>query len=117
MNPYVPCIWSQNIRGKQFTICFHVDNCKISHKSTKILDRIIKWLQQDFEKVFEDDSGKLKVHQGKVHEYLGMTLDFSTKHLVKIFIEEYVKALITAWDKAAPKVNKDGFELVQSKRR
>ncbi len=45
-----------------------------------------------------------------------MTLDFSTKHLVKILMEEYVKALIAAWDKAAPKVDKGGFELVQSKR-
>ena len=116
MNPYDPCVWNQNIRGKQCEICFHVDNCKISHKSTKVLDRIIEWLRQDFEKVFEDGSGKLKVHQGKVHEYLSMTLDFSTKHLVKILMEEYVKALITAWDKAAPKVNKDSFELVQSKR-
>jgi hypothetical protein len=87
MNPYDPCVWNQNIRGKQCEICFHVDNCKISHKSTKVLDRIIKWLRQDFEKVFEDGSGKLKVHQGKVHEYLSMTLDFSTKHLVKILME------------------------------
>ena len=56
------------------------------------------------------------MHQGKVHEYLCMTLDFSTKHLVKILMEEYFKALIAVWDKAAPKVDEDGFELVQSKR-
>jgi hypothetical protein len=30
--------------------------------------------------------------------------------------EEYVKALIAAWDKAEPKVDGDGFELVTSKR-
>ena len=58
----------------------------------------------------------MKVHQGKVHEYLGMTLDFSTKHQVKILMEEYVKALIAAWDEAEAKVDADGFELVKSKR-
>ena len=57
----------------------------------------------------------MKVHLGEVHEYLGTTLDFSTKHQVKISMEQYVKALIAAWDKAAPKVNEDGFELVNSK--
>ena len=57
----------------------------------------------------------MKVHQGKVHEYLGLTLDFSTKHQVNILMEEYVKSLISAWDKAEPKVDKDGFELVKSK--
>ena len=57
------------------------------------------------------------MHRGKVHEYLGMTLDFSTKHQVKILMEEYVEALVAAWDEAEPKVNEDGFELVKSKRR
>ena len=56
------------------------------------------------------------MHRGRVHEYLGMTLDYSTKQQVKILMEEYVNALIAVCDKAAPKVNKDGFELVQSKR-
>ncbi len=86
MNPHDPCFWNQNIQGKQCTIFLHVNDCKISHKSTKVLYQIIEWLRQDFEKVFKDGSGKLKVHQGKVHEYLGMTLDFSTKHLLKILM-------------------------------
>ena len=116
INPYNPCVWNQKIRGTQCTIFFHVDNCKISHKSSKVLDQIIDWLRQDFERVFKDGTGKLKLQQVKVHEYLGMTLHFSTKNQVKILMEEYVKALIAAWDKAGPKVNKDGFELVSSKR-
>ena len=62
INPYNPCIWNQNIKGKQCTIFFHVDNCKISHKSTNVLDQIIEWLRRDFERVFEDGTGKLKVH-------------------------------------------------------
>ena len=32
-------------------------------------------------------------------------------------MEEYVKAVIPAWDKAEPKVNDDSFEVVKSKRR
>jgi hypothetical protein len=32
MNPYDPCVWNKMIKKKQITICFHVDNCKVSHK-------------------------------------------------------------------------------------
>ena len=42
INQYNPCIWNRIVKGKQCTICFHVDNCKISHKSSKVLDQIIK---------------------------------------------------------------------------
>ena len=58
----------------------------------------------------------MKVHQGKVHEYLGMTLDFSSKRLENISMVDHVKSTIKAWYKAAPKVDEDGFELVSSKR-
>jgi hypothetical protein len=30
VNPYDPCVWNRDIKGKQMTICFHVDGCKIS---------------------------------------------------------------------------------------
>jgi hypothetical protein len=32
-NPYHPCVWNKIIDGKQCTICFHVDDCKISMSS------------------------------------------------------------------------------------
>ncbi len=32
MNPYNPCVWNKMIKKKQITICFHVDDCKVSHK-------------------------------------------------------------------------------------
>ncbi len=38
MNPYDPCVWNKTIKGKQITICFHVDDCKISHVGKKVVD-------------------------------------------------------------------------------
>ncbi len=32
MNPYDPCVWNKMIEKKQITICFHVNDCKVSHK-------------------------------------------------------------------------------------
>ena len=44
LNPYDGCVANKVVNGKQVTICFHVDNCKISHKSTKFVDDVIVWL-------------------------------------------------------------------------
>jgi hypothetical protein len=115
MNPYDACVWNKNINGKQCTICFHVDDCKISHSSKEVVSEIIEWLRRDYESIFEDGSGKMKVKRGKLHNYLGMDLDFSTDRQVKISMVDYVKEVIAAWDKAA-KPSDDGFKVVESKR-
>ena len=112
VNPYDPCVWNKKIKGSQCTICFHVDDCKISHKSKTVVDQTIKWLRKDYESIFEDGSGKMKINRGKVHKYLGMTLDFSTKNQVKISMIEYVKDIISTWDKNA-KLSDDGFTVVK----
>jgi hypothetical protein len=45
-NSYDPCVWNKVVKGKQCTICFHVDDCKISHVSPKVIDNMIAWLRQ-----------------------------------------------------------------------
>jgi len=41
------------------------------------VDEIISRLRNDFEVVFEDGSGAMKVHRGKRHKFVGMSLDYS----------------------------------------
>ena len=77
LNPYDPCVANKMIGGHQMSICFHVNNCKLSHKSSRQMDRIIEYLRKDYKSIFEDVSGKMTVKCGKVHEYLGMTIDYS----------------------------------------
>jgi hypothetical protein len=115
VNPYDVCVWNKQINGKQCTICFHVDDCKISHSSKEVVDHIIKWLRNDYESIFEDGSGKMKVNHGKVHKYLGMTLIFLVDQQVKISMVDYAKEVVAAWDKA-PKHTDNGFKLVELKR-
>ena len=90
-----------------------MDDCKISHKQLKVIDTTIQWLKRDYESIFEDGSGEMTVHHGKIHKYLGMTLDFTTKHQVKISMIEYVKDIVTAWDNVITTIDKDGFQLVK----
>jgi hypothetical protein len=73
------CLDNKMVNGKQLTIVFHVDDCKLSHVDSKVLDTTIDWLRQDYESVFEDGSGEMKVNRGKKHKYLGMSLDYTTQ--------------------------------------
>jgi hypothetical protein len=43
LNPYDPCVANKMIEGKQMTICFHVEDCKLSHRTPKVMDKMIKW--------------------------------------------------------------------------
>ncbi len=80
LNPYDGCVANKIVKGKQITMCFHVDDCKLSHhEHSKVVDETIKWLRAKYESIFEAGLGAMKVHRGKVHKYLGMTLDFSHK--------------------------------------
>jgi hypothetical protein len=103
LNPYDPCVANKVIEGKQMTICFHVDDCKLSHRQPKVMDKMIKWLRQEYESIFEDGSGAMTVSRGKVHTYLGMTLDYTVRGQVKITMIGYVDEILTAFDKADPK--------------
>jgi hypothetical protein len=83
-------------------ITFHVNDCKLSHKKPKTMDKMIDWLRQEYESVFEDGPGKMTVSRGKLHTYLGMTLDYTTRGQVKIAMLDFIDDIITAFDKADP---------------
>ena len=102
INPYDPCVANKMIDGKQMTILFHVDDCKLSHCKRKVNDRMIKYLREEYKNIFEDGSGKMTVSRGKVHTYLGMTLDYTVRGQVKISMFDYVNEILTAFDKAEP---------------
>eukprot|EP00804_Cyclotella_cryptica_P027764 CCRYP_009202-RA/>CCRYP_009202-RA protein AED:0.72 eAED:0.12 QI:0/-1/0/1/-1/1/1/0/1137 len=85
LNPYDWCVANKMINGKQLTILWHVDDLKISHVETQVVDEIIASLKAKYEKV-----GTMTVRRGKIHEYLGMTLDFSQPGKFIIGMENYI---------------------------
>jgi hypothetical protein len=102
INPYDPCVANKMIEGKQMMICFHVDDCKLSHYNSKVNDKMIAWHHQEYESIFEDGSGKMMVSRGKVHMYLGMMLDYTVRGQVQISMFNYVEEILIAFDKAEP---------------
>jgi hypothetical protein len=103
INPYDRCVANKMIEGEKMTICFHVDDCKLSHRKTKVMDSIIEYLRHEYESIFEDGSEAMRVSRGNIHKYIGMTLDYTVRGQVKITMHDYVDAILNAFDKAEPK--------------
>ena len=96
-------------------MCFHMDNCKILHLIPKVDDKTIEWLQSESENMFEDWTGQMKVHGGKTHKYLGMSLDFSHSNQCKVTMIDYVDEIVVAYDKALKDLS-DNFSAVTKKK-
>jgi hypothetical protein len=77
LNLYHVCVANKTVNSKHITICFHVNDCKISHESSKVVDTTIDWVQAKYKSTFKDGLGAIKVNRGKIHKYLGVFLDFS----------------------------------------
>jgi hypothetical protein len=67
------------------------------------MDRMIGYLRQEYESIFEDGSGAMTVSRGNIHKYLGMTLEYSVPGKVKITMLNYINDILAAFDKAEPK--------------
>jgi hypothetical protein len=88
MNPYDPCVWNKMVNGKQITIIFHIDDLMMSHKNPNIVTLYIRKLEKEYA-----SRDPLTVMRGKLHEYLGMTVDFRTKLQVTFTQYDYLKKL------------------------
>ena len=77
INFYDPCVANKVVSGKQLTVCWHVDDLKVSHVNKHVITKFIQKLNWLYGK-----KDKLTVSQGKYHHYLGMYLDFRTDGVV-----------------------------------
>ena len=57
---------------------------------------------EDIERLFDDGSGAMKLKRGKIHEYLGMQLDFSVAGQVKITTLDYIQEMLEDFHKFDP---------------
>jgi hypothetical protein len=79
INPYYQCVANKIIEGKQMTICFHVEDCKLNRLKKKVMDTMIEFLREEYEIILEDGTGAMMVSRGNIHKYLGMILERRNK--------------------------------------
>ena len=97
INPCSPCVANVQVDGSQLTECWHVDDLKISHKSELVVTGFVAKLGQMY-------GGKLTVSRGKVHDYLGMDLDFSSEPGLRLRKQDlFVKKEVSRASSSAPR--------------
>ena len=88
-NKYDQCTMNKMIKGKQLTVVWHVDDLKISHEDEEVVNELLT----DLDLTFGGESG-LTTTTGKVHEYLGMTLDYSIPEMIQLTQFDYLQDII-----------------------
>jgi len=90
LNPYDPCVANREINGSQQTVTWHVDDLKVSHLDPAVNTQLIKELAKIY-------GPGITVSRGKVHDYLGMDLDYTGDRNVKISMIKYLKKIFVAF--------------------
>ena len=88
-NPYDPCVCNKIVKDKQHTVRFHVDDLKASHMDSRVNDKFLKWLNKMY-----GQHGEVTATRGKIHDYLGMTFDFSVKGKVMVDMKDYMALMV-----------------------
>ena len=90
LNPYDPCVANKMVNGKQLTVTWHVDDVKSSHVDSRVNDQFLHWVNKEFGSL-----GEVKTTRGKIHDYLGMILDYSVDGQVSIDMTRYVDSMVS----------------------
>jgi hypothetical protein len=87
LNLYDPCVVNKEVNGSQMTVCWHVNDLKMSHIDPKVNTKFGEWLSATY-------GVSVVTHRGKVHDYLGMIFDFSQQGKEMVNMIEYIKGII-----------------------
>ena len=82
------------INGKQVTILWHVDDLKNAHIDSEVVTSIIERLNNKYGKGAYGKECPLTICRGEIHDYLGMTLDYTIDGKVKIDMSEYISKIL-----------------------
>lgn len=80
---------NKTIDGKQCTIVWYVDDLKISHVDSTVVDAVIEMVRKKF-----GNKMPVPVTRGKIHDYLGIKIDFSNPGQVTMTMTDYIDELL-----------------------
>ena len=71
---------------------WHVDDLKLSHVDPDLITGVLKQMNDVYEQeIAYGEKAEITITRGKLHDYLGMTLNYNENGCVKIDMVEYVK--------------------------
>jgi hypothetical protein len=89
VNPYDPCVANKIVNGNQMPVSWHLYDLKISHMDTKVVDEFLQWVTETYGSI-----GEVKTTHGKIHDYLGMKLDYTVPGQVSINMVDYIESMV-----------------------
>ena len=91
INPYDTCVTNMMVNGAQITVCWHVENLKISHRDEEVVSAFTIQIAETY-------GPKTTISRGKVNDYLGMQLDFGTCPCSMIIsMIKYLQKILDEW--------------------
>ena len=99
---YDPCIDFKMVIGLQYLIRFHADDILSSHKNAKVNDNFAIWAQKEYGSV-----KSVEVKRGKIHKFLGMTLDFSKAGECHVLQNEHIEDIVRFWPEELKETTKE----------
>jgi hypothetical protein len=88
-NAYDPCVMNKVVNGKQCTVLWHVDDLKVSHVEGAVIEGVLDGLNKRY-----GVETPLTVTRGDLHDYLGMTIDYSTDGKAAIRMQDYAESML-----------------------
>ena len=114
LNPVDPCVANKDINGKQCTICWYVDDNKVSHVEYDVVTEILESIEKKF--------GKMSITRGKKHSFIGMDIDILENKKLKILMKGHIEEAINNFNEeitrtAPTPARKDLFEIDEKSER
>ena len=89
INKYDQCIANKVVNGKQCTVCWHVDDTKISHADKNIVSAVIKNIENEFD--------TMTVTRGKEHNFVRINFKLKDDGIVSITMKDCIEECITSY--------------------
>ena len=86
VNQYESCVANKEINGSTCTISWYIDDVKVSHCNTRVVDDVITQMR--------DKYISIKVSRGRIHKFLGMTVEFMGQGNIAISMPRYIKECV-----------------------
>ena len=73
------------VKGKQFTILWNANDIKMPHVDSEVISRILSDIDTEYVNI-----AKITITRGKIHKYLGMTINYSSTSKVNLSMADHI---------------------------
>ena len=96
INPYDRCVANKVVKGKQLTVAWYVDDCKVSHVDADVVSNFINDLKPHF--------GELQTSRGKKHIFLGINFEIKEDKSIELEMKSQLQEAIEAFSEDISKI-------------